>query len=342
VGIEPVRFLEDRLEIVDQTLLPETIKIRSLGDLREIEEAIRSLRVRGAPLIGIVAAYAVALEARKVSSIPGPEFRKHMGRTLDALRATRPTAVNLSAALTRLNRILEEESDPERATLVLKREALLIHDEERERCRAIAVHGAELFQAGSRALTLCNTGPLATGGDGTALGILVRAHERKTLDQLYVAETRPLLQGSRLTLFELREAGVPAVLIPDSAAGFVMGTHKVTAVVVGADRIARNGDTANKIGTFSLAVLAGFHRIPFYVAAPSSTVDRAIASGSEIPLEERSEEEVLTCAGRRIAPEGGRALNYAFDVTPSDLITAIVTETGVHRPPYARSLDEGS
>jgi methylthioribose-1-phosphate isomerase len=248
--------------------------------------------------------------------------------------------VNLFEALRRVQAVLEGSNDPESAALAIEDEALRFHQEERERCRAIGENGAALIPEGARVLTVCNTGPLATGGEGTALGVIAHAYRKGRVERVYVAETRPLLQGARLTMLELKDMGIPAILIPDSASGAVLSREGVNVIIVGADRIARNGDTANKIGTLNLAVLAGYFQCPFYIAAPTSTIDREAGYGSEIPLEERAEEEVLECAGQRVAPEGSRALNMAFDLTPHDLITAIVTEKGVLRPPYGTSIGE--
>jgi methylthioribose-1-phosphate isomerase len=328
------------LRIVDQTMLPGEIRYLELETLDAVAQAIQTLKVRGAPLIGIVAAYGAALVARSARSSPFAEFKERVLLAVETLGETRPTAVNLFEALRRVREVLERSDDPASAALAIEDEALRFHREERERCRAIGENGASLIPEGARILTVCNTGPLATGGEGTALGVIAHAHRKGRVERVYVAETRPLLQGARLTMLELRDMGIPGVLIPDGASGAVMSREGVNAVVVGADRIARNGDTANKIGTLNLAVLAGYFRCPFYVAAPTSTIDRDAESGGEIPLERRAEEEVLECAGQRIAPEGSRALNMAFDVTPNDLITAIITEKGVLRPPYETSIGE--
>jgi methylthioribose-1-phosphate isomerase len=274
----------------------------------EVADAIRELAIRGAPAIGIAAAYALALAAAR-------------GEDLDEatalLAASRPTAVNLTWALEQMR------EDPSPA------HARALHDEEVERCHAMAAHAAELFAPGTRALTHCNAGGLATGGYGSAVGALRTAWERGVLERVWVDETRPLLQGSRLTAWELETAGIAHAVIADSAAASLMAAGEVDCVVTGADRIAANGDTANKIGTYSLAVLAVHHGIPFYVVAPTSTVDLATPTGAEIPIEERAGDEITA----RFA-----ARNPAFDVTPSELIGAIVTEHGIHRAPYAESL----
>jgi methylthioribose-1-phosphate isomerase len=311
--LEPERIirLEDgAVVLLDQRRLPDEDVDLVCRSAAEVAEAIRTLAVRGAPAIGIAAAYGYALAARS-------------GEDLDAAVATlagsRPTAVNLAWALEEMRRW---DGDP-------AERARQIHAEEVERCRVMSVHAAALLEPGTRALTHCNAGGLATGGYGTAVGALRAAWERGLLEHVLVDETRPLLQGMRLTAWELEEAGIPHFVIADSAAGLMMARGEVDVIVTGADRIAANGDTANKVGTYSLAVLAAHHGIPLYIVAPSSTVDLATATGAGIPIEERAADEVTS----RFA-----ARNPAFDVTPAGLITAIVTEAGVHRAPYASSL----
>jgi methylthioribose-1-phosphate isomerase len=274
----------------------------------EVADAIRSMVVRGAPAIGIAAAYGIALAALRGDDLAEAER---------VLGDSRPTAVNLPWALARMR----EEPTAERARA--------LHEEEVERCRRMAAHAAELFRPGTRALTHCNAGGLATGGYGSAVGALRAAAERGLLERVLVDETRPLLQGARLTAWELEQAGIPHSVIADSAAGSFMARGEVDLVVTGADRIAANGDTANKIGTYSLAVLAAHHEIPFYVVAPSSTLDRETPDGSRIPIEERDPSELTSRFPAR---------NPAFDVTPARFIAAIVTEDGVRRPPFEESL----
>jgi len=305
-----VRYEEDgpRVVLLDQRRLPDEeveLECRSVAD---VVDAIRELAIRGAPAIGIAAAYAFALAA---------EHGEDLDEAAALLAASRPTAVNLAWALEQMR----DDPTPARARA--------LHDEEVERCHAMAAHAAELFGPGTRALTHCNAGGLATGGYGSAVGALRTAWERGSIERVWVDETRPLLQGSRLTAWELEAAGIPHAVIADSAAASLMAGGEVDRVVTGADRIAANGDTANKIGTYSLAVLAAHHAIPFYVIAPTSTVDLATATGAEIPIEERAAAEITT----RFA-----ARNPAFDVTPGGLITAIVTEHGVHLAPYDQSL----
>ena len=305
-----MRLEEDGPAVVllDQRRLPDEVAEVRCSTAAEVAEAIRTMVVRGAPAIGIAAAYGMALAALRGDDLTEAER---------ALAESRPTAVNLPWALAQLR----DEPTAERARA--------LHEEEVERCRRMAAHAAKLFEPGTRALTHCNAGGLATGGYGSAVGALRAAAERGLLERVLVDETRPLLQGARLTAWELERAAIPHVVIADSAAASFMARGDVDLVVTGADRIAANGDTANKIGTYSLAVLAAHHEIPFYVVAPTSTVDRDTPDGARIPIEERDPAELTS----RFA-----ARNPAFDVTPAALITAIVTETGVHRPPYEESL----
>ena len=300
-----IRLEQDRVVLLDQRRLPDEEVELECRSAAEVAEAIRTLAVRGAPAIGIAAAYGYALAAARGEDLDEAEA---------LLRSSRPTAVNLAWALERMR------ADPSREN------ARRIHEEEIGRCHKMAQHTAGLLSPGTRALTHCNTGALATGAYGTALGALRAAWEQGLLRHVLVGETRPLLQGSRLTAWELDAEGIPFTVIADSAAGQAMAAGEVDCVLVGADRIAANGDTANKIGTYGLAVLAAHHGIPFYVVAPSSTVDPATASGAGIPLEERDGSELTERFATR---------NLAFDVTPGELITAIVTEDGVHRPPYS-------
>ena len=305
-----VRYEEDgpRVVLLDQRRLPEEeveLECRSVAD---VVVAIRELAIRGAPAIGVAAAYALALGGALGDDLDGAAA---------LLAASRPTAVNLAWALDQMR----DDPTPARARA--------LHDEEVERCHTMAAHAAELFGPGTRALTHCNAGGLATGGYGSAVGALRTAWERGSLERVWVDETRPLLQGARLTAWELEAAGIPHAVIADSAAASLMAAGDVDCVVTGADRIAANGDTANKIGTYSLAVLAAHHGIPLYVVAPTSSIDLATPTGAEIPIEERAAAEITTRFAVR---------NPAFDVTPANLITAIVTEHGVHRAPYAQSL----
>jgi methylthioribose-1-phosphate isomerase len=316
----------DAVRLLDQRRLPEAEEWLSLDSAEKVAEAIRSLAVRGAPAIGVAAAFALACEARRGA---GPA---RLRQAAELLARARPTAVNLTWAVRRMSRRFDLGAD---AVLA---EATAIRDEDEESCRRIGALGGPLLPLGARVLTHCNAGALATAGYGTALGMVRAAHEAGNPLQVLAGETRPFLQGARLTAWELQRDGIPVTVITDGMAGWLMSRGEISCVLVGADRIARNGDVANKIGTYALAVLAAHHGLPFYVAAPWSTVDLSAADGSAIPIEERSGEEVLTLAGRRIAPAGVPARYPAFDVTPASLVTAIVTERGVLRPPFEPSL----
>jgi methylthioribose-1-phosphate isomerase len=296
-------------------------------------EAIKSLRVRGAPAIGIAAAYGAVIGAQAAAD-DAAELLQRLQQVCEHLNASRPTAVNLSWALRRMEQraaALRDESPPAIRAALLD-EARAIHEEDRRMCRAIGRHGAGLLADGSGVLTHCNAGGLATAEYGTALSVFFTAQDNGKKLHVYVDETRPLLQGARLTAWELMQRGVPATLICDSMAAQVMREGRVQAVVTGADRIAANGDSANKIGTYSIAVLARAHQIPFYVAAPSSTFDLSIDDGGQIPIEQRAAEEITEGFGRQTAPAGVDVYNPAFDVTPADLIAAIITERGVVQP----------
>ena len=311
----------DAVAFLDQRRLPHEVRVERARTVDEIESAIRGLGVRGAPCIGVFAAYGVALLRNTIAG--DHEFRQAVGR----VREARPTAVNLAWAV---DRVL--------ASGDMLAEAQLIAEEQARTDAAMAAHGAELIPNEGRVLTHCNTGPLATAAGGTALGVIIEAHRAGKRPRVFVDETRPLLQGARLTMFELREAGVDAVLQSDAAAASAMARERIDLVIVGADRIARNGDTANKVGTYGLAILAAHHGIPFYVAAPRSTFDFTLRDGADIPIEQRDAEEVLAFGAARVAPEHSAAYNPAFDVTPAHLIAAFVTEHGVLRPPYGESL----
>ena len=324
------------MRYLDQTLLPQQEVWRETSDFRVIAEAIRRLEVRGAPLIGISAAYGLALAARSLFDMS--RFREGIEEAAAHLLATRPTAVNLSWAIKRCLRSVDSLTDPDDIRQRLTEEAIAIHEEDVAANLRMGEHGAPLLPDGGAVLTHCNAGGLATGGYGTALGVIRSAHREGLVQQVYVDETRPLLQGSRLTAWELQRDGIPCTVIVDSAAGSCMRRGLIGAVITGADRIAANGDVANKIGTYQVAVLARENGVPFYVAAPASTVDLSTASGEEIPIEERSADEVVLARGERTAPNGVQAANPAFDVTPSTYVTAIITENGVAKPPYAESL----
>ncbi len=312
----------DRLLLIDQRLIPWEEKYLELKTLEDVAVSIEKMMVRGAPAIGCVAAYGVVLALKE---------GKSLDEAISRLSRTRPTAVNLFWALERMKRAGD---DPERA----EREARLIEKEDYEANLRMGELGSELIPQGVNVLTHCNAGALATSGYGTAVGVIRRAWEKGRVKNVFVDETRPYLQGARLTSWEFLKLGVPTILITDNMAGHFISRGEIGAIVVGADRIAGNGDVANKIGTYTLSVLAKEHGVPFYVAAPTSTLDLSLSSGDEIPIEERSKEEVLYINGRNIAPEEVDVRHPAFDVTPASNVTAIITERGIAYPPYKESL----
>jgi methylthioribose-1-phosphate isomerase len=322
------------LRLLDQRALPAETRILECRRVEEVFDAIRTLAVRGAPAIGVAAAYGVVVAVQESRATTGEALAREVDSQAAYLARSRPTAVNLFWALDRMRRTAAAHAalGPPALLARLLAEARAIQEEDLAMCRRIGAHGEPLVPDGARILTHCNAGGLATAGYGTAVGVVYAARERGKRITVFADETRPLLQGSRLTAWELAQAGIDVTLVCDGTAGFLMRRGKVDLAIVGADRIARNGDAANKIGTYSVAVLARAHGIPFYVAAPSTTFDLSIATGDEIPIEERDAEEVLSLAGRRTAPEGVAAWNPAFDVTPASLITAIITERGVIRP----------
>ncbi len=334
-----LKWAGDALELIDQTLLPRELVVSRLESAEAVHDAIRRLVVRGAPAIGVAAAYGVLLAAGDARGGSTDEMRTRVEGAADFLATARPTAVNLTWALRRMAAAAgEEASSAGQIYERLEREARAIEEEDREANRRMGKLGAALLRDGGTVLTHCNAGALATVDYGTAEGIIYAAAEAGKNISCYVDETRPLLQGARLTAWELTQAGIPTTLICDDMAAAVISQHRVDYVIVGADRIASNGDVANKIGTLNLAILARHFLIPFYVAAPLSTVDFDIASGKEIPIEERNPEEVTSFAGVRVAPMGVDVYNPAFDVTPAYLVDAIVTEEGVARPPLGAAL----
>ena len=335
--IAPIRWERHRLLLLDQRLLPVEERMREYTRWRDVADAIRTLVVRGAPAIGCAAAFGVVLAARQSAARDGEGLVADLEEAIKGLAATRPTAVNLFWALDRMRGVAEAHRAlpvPELRERLLG-EAQAILDEDLAANKALGAHGAALVPERARILTHCNAGALATAGFGTALGVIRAAHERGRVALVWVDETRPVMQGSRLTAWEMVKEGIPHRLISDVAAGFVMKQGEVDLVVVGADRIAANGDTANKIGTYSVAVLAQHHGIPFYVAAPFSTIDPSIPSGAAIPIEERGGDEVRRTGGRQTAPSETPVYNPAFDVTPAELIAGIITERGVFRFPYS-------
>jgi methylthioribose-1-phosphate isomerase len=323
------------LRLIDQARLPGEVAVLTCATSADVAEAIRRLQVRGAPAIGVAAAYGLALGAREAVATDDPP--KALREIAARLRVTRPTAVNLGWALDRLLAIADATPEAELPERLLA-EAHTIAEEDADACRAMGRLGAELIADGDTLLTHCNAGALATSGMGTALAPIFTAHQAGKRLHVYVDETRPVLQGARLTAWELGHAGVPYTLIADNMAAHFLRRGGVRAIFVGADRIAANGDVANKIGTYGLAILAREHGVPLYVVAPRSTVDLALPDGDAIPIEERAGDEITTLAGRRIAPEDARVANPAFDVTPARYVAAIVTEAGMARPPYEAAL----
>jgi methylthioribose-1-phosphate isomerase len=339
--MKAIEWLGDRVKILDQTKLPIKEAYLELSRYQDIASAILELKIRGAPAIGVAVGYGLALGALKIKTGTPDDFRRELKAVGRALAATRPTARNLFRALERMGKVAEKGEDVERIKQALINEAIAIHNEEAEATLKLSRLGAELvlqLKDGSTVLTHCNTGPLATAGYGTALGVIRQAFEHGKKLKVFATETRPLLQGARITAWELKELKIPFTLITDSMAGYFMSKGEVDCVIVGADRIASNGDTANKIGTYTLAVLAKEHAIPFYVAAPLTTIDPALAAGDEIPIEQRSPEEVTHIQGVAIAPAGIEAANPAFDVTPDKYITAIITEGGIIRQPFSEGI----
>jgi len=336
--IETIRWRNNCVELIDQRLLPATLKYIKCDTVNDMCEAIRKLKVRGAPAIGVAGAYGVYLGIRKSRASSFNGFFNEAKKAAERIACTRPTARNLFWALERMLIALEysrHKSVKELKKILLK-EADKILEEDKRICRSIGENGKKLIKKGTRILTHCNAGALATVDYGTALGVIFAA--KKNIRRVYADETRPVLQGARLTAWELVKSGIKTTLICDNMAGTLMAQGEIDAVIVGADRIARNGDVANKIGTYPLAVLASYHGIPFYVAAPLSTFDFSISSGEEITIEERDRGEVEIINGKRISPEGVDVRNPAFDVTPARLVTAIITEKGVIRRPDQRKI----
>jgi len=336
--MKAIEWLGDRLKILDQTQIPRKEAYLELSRYQDIASAILELKIRGAPAIGIAVGYGLALGALKIKAQDADIFRRELKAVSGALAATRPTARSLFRALERMEKVAGKGTDVELIKQALVDEAIRIHNEETEATLKLSQLGSELVKDGSTIMTHCNTGPLATGGYGTALGVIRQAFEQGKKIKVIATETRPLLQGARITAWELKELKIPFTLITDSMAGYFMSRGEVDAVIVGADRIAANGDTANKIGTYTLAVLAKEHKIPFYVAAPLTTIDPSLKTGDEIPIEQRSPEEVTHIQGVAIAPAGIEAANPAFDVTPNRYITAIITEGGIIRQPFGEGI----
>jgi methylthioribose-1-phosphate isomerase len=339
----PVGWRGDAVRILDQRALPARETYLECRTAEDVAQAIRTLAVRGAPIIGVAAAWGMALVAATTTERRPAALLKELDRAGEMLRAARPTAVNLGWAVDRMLAVARAQCCAVGATArrvheALVAEALRIETEDHDACEAMAAAGADLVPDPARFLTHCNTGAICTAGIGTALGLVVAAHRAGKRVDVWVDETRPVLQGARLTAWELLRRGIPMTLIADGAAASAMAAGEVDLVVVGADRIAANGDTANKVGTYPLAVLARRHEVPFYVVAPTSTIDRATPTGADIPIEQRDPLEVTAVLGTPIAPADAPVWNPAFDVTPAELVSAIVTERGIARAPYARSL----
>ncbi|NOZ21005.1 MAG: S-methyl-5-thioribose-1-phosphate isomerase [Planctomycetes bacterium] len=333
--IDWVGGLPGKIKMIDQTLLPNQYKFLYCDNVKCAWDAIKRLVVRGAPAIGVAAAMGTVVGIQKSKAKTMKQFRKDLKKVTSYLATSRPTAVNLFWALDRMERVADENSDktvPELKRILLD-EAKTILEEDKKICRRIGRNGAKLVKKGDTILTHCNAGGLATGDYGTALAVMFAAHEAGKKISVYADETRPLLQGARLTTWELMKAKIPVTLICDNMAAQVMKEGRIDLVVVGADRIAGNGDAANKIGTYGVAILAKEHGVPFYVAAPASTFDLTLKTGEEIPIEERAAEEVTEGFGKRTAPKGAKVYSPAFDVTPAKYIAGIITERGVIRKP---------
>lgn len=335
-----IRWTGTEIEIIDQTKLPEKELYIDLKTVDEVWDAISMLKVRGAPAIGIAGAYGFYLGIKDSPEMDYNSLYIHAENVASYLNSSRPTAVNLNWALQLLLSEMRNRSDMSTDELkkLILRKAIKIHNEDRDLCKAIGENGVSLVPGNARILTHCNTGGLATAAYGTAFSVILHSHFEKKVEMVWVDETRPLNQGSRLTAWELKKAGIPFTLNIDSAAASLMQNDKVDLIITGADRITLNGDAANKIGTYSLAVLAKAHNIPFYIAAPYSTIDLEMESGDEIVIEQRSPSEVTHFGNRQTAPDDIRVYNPAFDVTPHNLITAIITEKGVVRPNYRKNI----
>ena len=335
-----IEWRKNCVRLLDQKSLPNEVRYIDCRHPSSVAAAIRDLTIRGAPAIGVAASMGIALAARNVRSKRSDVFRRRVEQVCDLMRKTRPTAVNLFWAVNRMRRLLDPSDgfDVQEMKANLEAEALRIYEEDLEVNRKIGAHGRGLIQNGMGVLTHCNAGALATAGYGTALGVIYAAWAGGKRFHVFVDETRPMLQGARLTAWELVQEKIPVTLLTDNMAAWTMRKGKIGLVLVGADRIAANGDTANKIGTYGLGVLSRWHHVPFYVAAPTSTIDLSLSSGADIPIEERSPEEVTHFLGKRITPGRVNAFNPAFDVTPHGLIEGIITEQGILRKPFVKNL----
>jgi len=326
-----IEFKNEQLHIINQTKLPLCEEFIITDDYERIAIAIEQLEVRGAPAIGVAAAYGLVLSLKKVSK---EKYSNIFEKAYNRLASTRPTAVNLFFALNEIKKVFDEKKNETDIYNLLMSKAVSIHQNDVDLCEGIANNGLNIFSKKSRVLTHCNAGALATSGDGTALNVIRKAFENGLIEHVHVDETRPLLQGSRLTAWELNKIGVPFSINTDSTSAFLMQQNKIDLVITGADRIAVNGDTANKIGTYNLAVLCHYHKIPLYIAAPTTTIDKNCQSGKEIKIELRNKSELSSFYDKQITKEEYPAYTPAFDITPNKLITAIITEKSIHNPPF--------
>jgi methylthioribose-1-phosphate isomerase len=341
MDIRTIAWKNNKIKIIDQTKLPEKLQYIYISNLKNLWHAIKTMQVRGAPALGAAAGFGVYLGIKDVRAGGFTQFKKELEKIIAFIGSSRPTAQNLFWGLERMRKIVIANQDKPLSSIkrLLFQEAQKIVEEDRASCRKIGVYGAKLVKKNDKILTICNAGILATIDYGTALGVIYRAKEEGKNVRVYACETRPMLQGARLTTWELKKKGVDVTLIGDSMAATLMQQGRINKVITGADRIAANGDAANKIGTYNLAVLSKYHKIPFYIAAPASTFDLRIKSGKDIPIEQRPREEATRLFFQKpIAPKGIKIFNPAFDVTPSHLITAIITDRGIVRPPYKRNI----
>lgn len=335
-----IEWVDGKVKMIDQTKLPIELEFIETDDYKVVADAIKKLKIRGAPAIGIAAGFGIYLGIKNFEGDDKGKLKDVFENVCDEFARTRPTAVNLFWAIERMKKVFYSnfEIGIDDLKKKLLEEALAIQDDDIKMCKSIGLHGSKLIPDEANILTHCNTGWLATGDYGTALGIIYTAFEQGKKIRVYVDETRPLLQGARLTTWELMQRGIETILITDNMSAYLMKLGKVDCVIVGADRVALNGDTANKIGTYNLAIVAKYHGIPFYVACPTSSIDFNTKTGDEIPIEERGSEEIVEIMGKRIAPDGVKTFSPAFDVTPNNLITAIVTELGVIYPPFEENI----
>ncbi len=339
-SIKTIEWRGDEVVMIDQRILPLEEKYISHTTWQEVGDSIKAMVIRGAPAIGVATAMGMALAAMQSQAVTQEDLKRDLDEAAKGLFATRPTAYNLGWALEQQAKIYNEPGDADEIRDRMKVRSQEILDEDIAMCVAMGEHSVPLFPKGARILTHCNAGALATAGYGTALGVIRSVFKRDPAIHVFVDETRPFLQGARLTAWELQQEGIPCTLITDNMSGYFFKAGEIDAVVVGSDRIAGNGDVANKIGTYTVSVLAKEHGVPFYVAAPTSTVDLSLTDGSQIPIEERDPSEVTHCGSRQVAPNGIGVRNPAFDVTPHQNVAAIITEMGVHREPYTESLAE--